>query len=121
MRAAMANLPFATMMSWEMHSCRLLVAIRQAQKTDMTSPALTVPLRTSDAPNQKPWTNIAMLENWLSALVKPQTALTFVVLACILLSTSERAETSYAWALNALTVAIALTARSTSVAETAVC
>ena len=60
MRAAMANLPFARMMSWEVHSCRMLVAIEQAQKTNMMSPALMVPLRTSDAPNQKPWMNIAM-------------------------------------------------------------
>ena len=60
MRAAMANLPFARMMSWEMHSCRLLVATEQAQKTNMTSPALMVPLYTSDGPNQKPLMNIAM-------------------------------------------------------------
>jgi hypothetical protein len=48
-----------------MHIWKLVVAIRQAQKTAITFPTSTLPSRTSFAPNQKPWTNMPIAINWL--------------------------------------------------------
>ena len=76
-REAIANLPFARVMNWGIHIWRLLVAIKQAQKTVMTSPAPTLCSLTNFAPNQKPCTNMAIMTNWAIPLVKPQTRVKF--------------------------------------------
>ena len=50
-----------------MHIWTLLVAIKQAQRTVMRSPAPIFPPPTSFEPNQNPWTNIAIVANCAAA------------------------------------------------------
>ena len=116
MSELMANLPFARVIRCGMHIWKLVVAIRQAQKTPITWPGSTVPSRTSFAPNQKPCTNIPYATNWLKPEVHAQIRLTRHAVFCSFCMTATNAECSCETALNAFTVAIADTARSTRVA-----
>ena len=102
-----------------MHIWRLLVAIKQAQKTAMTSPGLILSSLTSFEPNQKACTNMAMVTNCAAALVAPQTALSFFEARLRRSRTASRECRSYGAALNALTVAMEASARSTRVAAVA--
>src|SRR6266851_2371673 len=99
-----------------MHIWKLVVAIRQAQKTAITLPTSTLPSRTSFAPNQKPCTNMPNAINWLKPEVTAHTRLTFHARDCILCVTERNADCSCVEALKAFTVEIADTARSTRVA-----
>lgn len=65
-----ANLPFARTINCGIHICRLLVAIKQAQKTAIT---VTLFSLTNFALNQKPWTNMAIITNRAVPEEKPQT------------------------------------------------
>lgn len=70
---AIAAFPLAKVIECGMHIWRLLVAMRQAQKTAMTSPGETVPSLTSLEPNQNPWTNMPIITKCANPEVKPQT------------------------------------------------
>jgi hypothetical protein len=58
---AITAFPFAIVILCRMHICRLLVAMRQAQNTAITSPGITLPSLTSLLPNQKPCTNMPII------------------------------------------------------------
>jgi len=104
-----------------MHICKLDVAIRHAQKTAMTFPGETVPALTSFEPNHKPCTNMASMTNCAKLLVMPQTIWPFQAAWRIFSRTLDNVTCSCLAVLNALTVAIAATARSTRLAAVAVC
>ena len=117
-RAAMAILPLARTMNWGTHIWRLLDAIRHAQKTAITSPGVILPSRTSLEPNQKPCTNMAIITNWEAPEVDAQSLFILAPSLSKRWNTALARPCSYAEALKALTVAIAVAARSIIVAAT---
>jgi hypothetical protein len=119
-RATTGKFPLASVINCGLHICRLLVAIKQAQKTAVMSPAPILLSLTSFEPNQKPWTNIAMVTNCAAALVAPYTALNFFDAWFNRSSTSSRKRCSNGPALKALTVAMEARAWSTRVVAVAV-
>lgn len=119
--AAMANLPLARVMNCGMHIWRLDVAMRHAQNVAITSPADTFPSLTSLEPNQNPWTNIPIMTNCASALVTPQTLFNRLAATRSVSNAALARVSSNNWALNALTVGMAESARSMREAVVVVC
>lgn len=71
-REAIAILPLSMRLSIGKIICILLLARREAQKTIVTSPAVFLPVRTCQFPNQNPVMNIVRSRNCTKPALKPQ-------------------------------------------------